>query len=134
MKTANLDLASPNLQPIQIQTRMACTFFESCFAWRNRGSQRQRALPQAKTQSVFSPGLWRKPTWLPPYLWHKTMHNYSFEFNKQDVIFALKGVEQADFTNLIRTPDTDNKILTGTVNSSILLATLLTTPLNQRGF
>jgi len=71
------------------------------------------------------------------------MHDYLLKFNRQDVIFALKGVEQTDFSNPTRTPDklrnlflanTDNKILSGAVNSSIMPATLFTTRLNQRGF
>ena len=45
---------------------------------------------------------------IPGFGWHglfqtRTMHDYLHEFNKQDVIFALKGVEQADFTNPTRT-------------------------------
>ena len=52
-------------------------------------------------------------------------------------------MEQTDFSNPTRTPDklriiflanTDKKISSGTVNSSIMPATLLNTRLNQRGF
>ena len=72
-----------------------------------------------------------------------SMNDDLLKFNRQDVFFALKGVDQPDFSNPTRTPDklrvlflanSDNKILSGIVNCSIMPATLLTTPLNQRGF
>ena len=79
----------------------------------------------------------------PSHIQNAKMNDYLLRFNRQDVIFALKGVEQADFSSPTRTPDklrtlflanSDNKVLSGIINSAIMPATMLTTPLNQRGF
>ena len=62
------------------------------------------------------------------------------QFDRQGVIFALRSDEHTDFSSPTRTSDklrtfflanTENKILSGTINSSIMPATL-SPPLSNR--